>query len=104
MVIDFYDLKTLFGPLVNDLDHSLMVGPEGICLFDGNGKSYDYMQERIRVMNFRPTTENLAVWIAERLEGFVDKFNADRDDDYPYLKLEKIQLFETATGWVTVEL
>jgi 6-pyruvoyltetrahydropterin/6-carboxytetrahydropterin synthase len=48
MVIDFADIKTAFQPLMAKLDHYYLNDVEGLA---------------------NPTSENLAVWIWERLEA-----------------------------------
>lgn len=82
MVMEFADLKALVQPLIDALDHSLIV--EKYVDTDKAEKQYR--------LGLRPTTENMAkeifIWISNVLpHGVV---------------LEKVKLQETRTGWVEV--
>lgn len=97
MVMDFYDLKSWVKPFIDQLDHSFMTGPEGIEFQESNpaasgSESLEYMQSRVRVMPWRPTTENLAKYLFEHIAKTLPND----------VVLSQIRLYETKTGWVTV--
>ena len=87
MVMDFGDLKHLVkSEIVNRFDHSLMVNdriPEKQIELLGK------TTERIILVTFQPTTENIVSYIAEILQ-----------DKLPYgVSLFSIRLFETVTSF-----
>jgi len=87
MVLDFKDLKEIVNRTVVDvLDHSLVVykKAEGPAL-----DSVKKMYEKVYVLEFQPTCENLILHIAEILQAaFPDS-----------LKLHSLKLYETATSY-----
>ncbi len=87
MVMEFSDLKNLVkSEIVNRFDHSLMVSrqvPE---------KQIELLRktsERILVVDFQPTTENIVTYIAEILQ---EKLPEE-------VKLFSIRLYETVTAF-----
>jgi len=86
MVMDLTRLKRLAQPVIDELDHSLLVEkPIGIM---GGPPAVN----RVRVLGFRPTTENLALWIAERISALLGT----------EVRLARLRVQETATSWVEV--
>jgi len=88
MIMDLTRLKRIAQPIIDDLDHSLLV-EHPIQIEDGPPSV-----ERVRVLGFRPTTENIAVWIAEELK--------ERVGDEAILA--RLRIVETATSWIDVIL
>jgi 6-pyruvoyltetrahydropterin/6-carboxytetrahydropterin synthase len=87
MVIDFKDLKTLVkGPVVDYLDHSLVVYKEAEGAVLSTVKT---MYEKVHVFDFQPTCENLVLFIANTIRGRLDKG----------LELHSVKLYETATSY-----
>ena len=87
MVIDFKDLKGLVKPTVVDyLDHSLLVykQAEGPIL-DEVRKMY----EKVHVVDFQPTCENLVLYIAQQVQELLPG----------KIKLHSVKLYETATSF-----
>lgn len=87
MVLDFKDLKQLVNENIIDvLDHSLVVykNAEGPAL-----DSVREMYQKVFVMDFQPTCENLILYIADTLK---DHLPED-------LSLHSLKLYETATSF-----
>ena len=87
MVIDFKDLKQMIkGPIVDFLDHSLVVYREA----EGSSLStVKQMYEKVHVFDFQPTCENLVIYIAEKINSLLS----------PGLELYAVRLYETATSF-----
>jgi 6-pyruvoyltetrahydropterin/6-carboxytetrahydropterin synthase len=87
MVLDFKDLKKMVkGPVVDYLDHSLVVYREE------DGKAFSSVRalyEKVHVVDFQPTCENLVLFIVDTL----------RDTIGPGLELCSVKLYETATSF-----
>lgn len=87
MVIDFSVLKKLVKKqIVDPLDHSLMVN--NIAAHEkltGLGEMY----ERQHLVNFQPTTENLVLYIAEKIKKLLPE----------HLELFGVRLYETSSSF-----
>ncbi len=88
MVIDFGNLKKLVkSNIVNVFDHSLVVS----SLFPKEHiESMKNATERLIVLDFQPTSENLVVYFAEKLQQVLPS----------NVSLFSIRLYETATSYV----
>ena len=87
MVLDFKDLKQMIkGPVVDFLDHSLVVyeAAEGESL-----SVVRKMYEKVHVVDFQPTCENLVLYIVKIIESLLS----------PGLELYSVKLYETATSF-----
>jgi 6-pyruvoyltetrahydropterin/6-carboxytetrahydropterin synthase len=94
MVLDFKDIKKMVnGPVVDYLDHSLMVYQE----VDGEVlSSVKSMYEKVHVVDFQPTCENLVLFIVDTIRKMIGKD----------LELNSVKLYETATSfaeWYVVD-
>lgn len=94
MVLDFKDLKLMIkGPVVDFLDHSLVVYREA----EGESLSaVRKMYEKVHVVDFQPTCENLVLFIVEKIDSLLS----------PGLDLHSVKLYETATSfaeWFAVD-
>ena len=87
MVMDFADLKTLVkGPIVDHFDHSLVIHKEAKrYLPDTPSDMYD----KVHLMNFQPTCENLVIHIAGQI----------RESLPEGIELFSVKLYETATSY-----
>jgi 6-pyruvoyltetrahydropterin/6-carboxytetrahydropterin synthase len=87
MVLDFKDLKKMVkGPVVDFLDHSLVVYREA----DGEILSaVRTMYEKIHIFDFQPTCENLVLFIVETIKPLLK----------PGLELHSVKLYETAVSY-----
>lgn len=93
MVIDFGDIKQIMMEEVHDvLDHGFMhYSKDELCktAFDAV-KEHD---QKIIVVPFIPTAENLAGWIWQKIEGRLEK-------DYNcMLHVIRVRLYETPNSW-----
>jgi 6-pyruvoyltetrahydropterin/6-carboxytetrahydropterin synthase len=87
MVLDFADLKVVVKePVVDYFDHSLVInrGAENY-LPDEPNEMYD----KVHLMDFQPTCENLVLYIAEKVEARLS----------PGIGLYSVKLYETATSY-----
>ncbi len=87
MVFDFSQLKKLIKKeIVDPFDHSLMINNA-----DAHEKLVDLgeMYERHHVVNFQPTTENLVIYIAEKLKTVLPE----------QLELFAVRLYETSNSF-----
>ena len=87
MVLDFSDLKAVVkGPVVDHFDHSLVVYKEAaIHLSIGKNEMYD----KVHVVDFQPTCENLVLHIAETVGALLPSS----------ISLFSVKLYETATSY-----
>lgn len=97
MVFDLVALGAVMKPIVDTLDHSLVVERESsVLVCDDSGDWGAVRKEgdlRMVVLGVRPTTENLALWFAARLaEGLPEG-----------VWLDQVRIQETETSWVTVD-
>jgi len=87
MVLDFKDLKQLVKkPVVDFLDHSLVVYREA------EGKTLSEVRklyEKVHVVDFQPTCENLVNYIVETVQSLLPKD----------IELHAVKLYETATSF-----
>lgn len=87
MVVDFSILKKIVKEeIVEPLDHSLMIN---------NVHAHDKlvelgeMYERHHVVNFQPTSENLVIYIAEKMKKFLPE----------NLEIFSVRLYETSNSF-----
>jgi 6-pyruvoyltetrahydropterin/6-carboxytetrahydropterin synthase len=88
MVLDFSDLKKIVQEhVLDDFDHALII----------NGNSNGNMAEKFKDLNvkiiklpFEPTSENLIVYIAEKLTPVLPS----------HVQLISLRLYETASSYV----
>ncbi len=87
MVIDFSILKKMIQQqIVAELDHSLMINQKApIDKLNELGEMY----ERHHVVPFQPTTENVVVYIAQKVKRFLPE----------HLELFSVRLYETTNSF-----
>ncbi|MCY1721243.1 6-carboxytetrahydropterin synthase QueD [Prolixibacteraceae bacterium Z1-6] len=87
MVIDFGNLKKLVkSNIINVFDHSLVINP----LFPKEQiESMKNATERLIILDFQPTSENMVVYFAEKLQQVLPS----------NVSLFSIRLYETATSY-----
>jgi 6-pyruvoyltetrahydropterin/6-carboxytetrahydropterin synthase len=87
MVIDFKDLKRIIkGLIVDEMDHSMVLrtdAPEDLIRV--MKKNY----ERIILVDYQPTSENMIIDFAERIKAALPKD----------VKLHHLKLWETVTSY-----
>ena len=87
MVIDFLDIKKLVkSQIVDDLDHSFVVSSDADI---HHLKQVDQMFEKLKVVDFQPTCENLLVYMADIIKAQLSG----------NIKLYSLKLCETPTSY-----
>jgi 6-pyruvoyltetrahydropterin/6-carboxytetrahydropterin synthase len=87
MVLDFADLKSIVkGPVVDFLDHSLVLHRDAKIHLP---KTSSPMYDKVHLMDFQPTCENLVIYIAEKVRKRLP----------PGIELFSVKLYETATSY-----
>lgn len=87
MVMDFSILKKMVKKyIVEPLDHSLMINS-----LSAHNKLVELgeMYERQHLVNFQPTTENMVIFIAEKLKKLLPE----------HLELFSVRLYETSNSF-----
>lgn len=90
MVIDFSDLKAMVQPIVDLLDHSMIINAkEDVELLEFLQKAeWEHF-----TMQCEPTAEKLVTWIAQMLRQDILK------SGYGNIKEVTVKLFETDDSW-----
>lgn len=65
MVLDYYDLKKIVEPILDDLDHSFMVYKNDKELIDLLNK----LNSRFVVVDFETTAENICLYLLEKVKS-----------------------------------
>jgi len=65
MVLDYYDLKKIVEPILDDLDHSFMVYKNDKELIDILNK----LNSRFVVVDFETTAENICIYLLEKVKS-----------------------------------
>jgi 6-pyruvoyltetrahydropterin/6-carboxytetrahydropterin synthase len=87
MVIDFGDLKKIVREtVINEFDHALVINSKSPM---GQLKNSNEMFDKVILVDFQPTSENLVSFYAERISGKLPDG----------LKLHNLKLRETATSY-----
>ncbi|MDF1575485.1 MAG: 6-carboxytetrahydropterin synthase [Bacteroidales bacterium] len=87
MVLDFADLKAMVkGPVVDYFDHSLCINRDAQSSLPEKANE---MYEKVHLVDFQPTCENLVIHIAEKLSPSLPAG----------VELYSIKLYETATSY-----
>ena len=87
MVMDFADLKTLVKePIVDHFDHSLVIHRNAQKFLPDTPSD---MYDKVHLMDFQPTCENLVIYIAEKIRGSLPED----------IELFSVKLYETATSY-----
>lgn len=90
MVLDYYDVKELIGPLVEELDHSFMVYSEDKELLE----ILKLLKSKHVVVKFQTTAENICSY-------FLDKI---KETDIPEgINKVKVWIYETETTYAVEE-
>lgn len=63
MVIDYYDIKRIIHPVVDELDHSIMVHDKDLELQEALRK----LDSKMVVTPFESTAENLCIYFLEKI-------------------------------------
>jgi len=86
MVLDFSELKNIVNThIIEPFDHALILKSDS-PLTEEISNSY----ENVKVVEFQPTSENLAIYFARILKEHLPK----------QIKLQSVKLYETTTSFV----
>lgn len=86
IVMDYYDLKSLFGPVIEQLDHSVMVHKEDLELIE----ALDKLKSRYVTVDFHSTAENICLYLLEKLKGLELPSN---------IRSVKVKVYETGNTY-----
>ncbi|MFA3783732.1 6-pyruvoyl tetrahydropterin synthase family protein [Melioribacteraceae bacterium 4301-Me] len=65
MVIDYFDVKSLINPIVDELDHSVLVYEKDYELIESLKK----LNSRFVIVNYHTTAENICKYFLERIKN-----------------------------------
>lgn len=85
MVIDYGDIKKVVEPILESLDHSIMLAQDDPIL--------PYFQEqefKVTAVPFHPTAENIALWFIDQLKPSFQP--------HPNLKTLTVRVYETKSA------
>ncbi|MFH1196590.1 MAG: 6-carboxytetrahydropterin synthase [bacterium] len=91
MVMDYYDVKKIIDPIIENLDHSFVVKRDDGDLIDALNK----LNSKYVVVDFESTAENLCIYM----------INEIKNQDLPKnIKRIMIRLFETENTFAEAEI
>lgn len=90
MVLDYYDLSKIVNPLIDELDHSIMVYNEDKDLISALEK----LNSKMVVVNFQTTAENICYYL-------IDKIKSSLPENIISLK---VRVFETENTYAEEEI
>lgn len=65
MVLDYYDLAKIVNPIIDELDHSIMVYNEDKELIS----ALEMLNSRKVVVNFETTAENICLYLIDKIKS-----------------------------------
>jgi 6-pyruvoyltetrahydropterin/6-carboxytetrahydropterin synthase len=87
MVADFSEIKKwIQKPILDQLDHALLISDKEEA---GNLKSISQMFDKLKIVNYQPTCENLLIDIVQKIKPVLPE----------NLSLHSVKLCETATSF-----
>lgn len=86
MLIDFYDIYKIVNPIIDEMDHSIMCDKNDKELIEIAKK----INERIVIIDYPTTVENISIYIAERI------LNSNLPDN---LKSVSVLVYETTDAY-----
>lgn len=90
MVLDYFEMKKIIGPIIEELDHSFMVGR--------NDKEVIEFLEKINsqkvVVNFESTAENICLYLLDKIKAAALPKN---------VASVKVKVFETENSYAEEE-
>ncbi|MEG8947669.1 6-pyruvoyl trahydropterin synthase family protein [Rosettibacter firmus] len=89
MVIDYYDLSTIINPVIEELDHSIMVYREDKELLS----ALEILNSKKVVVNFESTAENICLYLIEKIKPNLPS----------HIKFIKVKVFETENTYAEEE-
>lgn len=90
MILDYYELKKIVDPILEELDHSFMVYKNDIELLNALEK----MNSRKVVVDFETTAENICLYLLEKIKSSALPSN---------IKSIKVRVLETENSYAEEE-
>jgi 6-pyruvoyltetrahydropterin/6-carboxytetrahydropterin synthase len=86
MVLDYFDLKKVIGPIIEELDHSFMVSKNDKEVIE----ILDKLKSQKIVVDFESTAENISLYLLEKIKSS----NLPKN-----IHSIKVRVFETANSY-----
>lgn len=91
MVMDYYDVKEIISPIVDNLDHSFLVYKEDKKLID----ALENLESKKIIVDYHTTAENICTYFLDKIK------NADLPNNIYKIK---VKVFETENTYAEDEL
>lgn len=91
MVLDYYDVKRIIEPIIDNLDHSFMVYKEDHELLEMLKK----LNSKMVVVNFQSTAENICIFLLDEIK---------KTELPPNINKIKVRIFETENTYAEEEI
>ena len=91
MVMDYYDVKEIVAPIIEELDHSFMVYEKDLPLLEALEK----LNSKRVTVGFQTTAENICVYLLERIK------NSITDDAISAIR---VWVYETESTYAVEEI
>ncbi len=91
MVLDYYDLKAIVKPVIEELDHAFMVNKTDTELLD----ILKQMESRLVMVDFESTSENICLYLLDKLK------NAGLPQN---ISKVRVRIYETGTAYAEEEI
>lgn len=98
MVIDFKNLKEIVqNEIIEDIDHAYVYNENDKDSVSIAKMLHELIKQKVKLVNFRVTSENLVMWIVDKLNEYLSNNNIG-------LVCIKGVLYETDTSFATYEV
>lgn len=91
MVLDYYDVKKIIEPIIENLDHSFMVYKEDYELLE----LLEKLNSKMVVVNFQSTAENICMFLLDEIKKTELPSNINKI---------KVRIFETENTYAEEEI
>ena len=91
MVMDYYDVKAVVGPIVEELDHSFLVNKDDTELISALEK----LNSRSVIVDYYTTAENICGYFLEKIKA---------SNLPPQIKSIKVRIFESESTYAEDEI
>ena len=91
MILDYYDMKTIIQPVIDELDHAFMVYQDDKEVLE----FLDKINSRKVVVDFQSTAENICLYLLKKI----------KETDLPEnIKSVKVKVLETENTYAEEEI
>ena len=91
MVLDYYDLKAIVKPVIEELDHAFMVNKTDTELLN----ILKQMESRLVMVDFESTSENICLYLLDKLKNSGLPRNISK---------VRVRIYETGTAYAEEEM